>query len=768
MPANHRLTQVTTRLAGALALLIALATPLSYFTLSYQHHDARMQTEADFYAASVSRLINRDPQWWEFQLHHLAVLIERIGEHQKIERRSIIDKNGRVVLHSSDITLANPVMQRSSALLDSGNEVGQLVITRSLQPLIIGTIAAALAGLVIGSMVYMVLIVFPLRALKIALQTLANEKERAQVTLKSIGDAVITTDTNGFIDYLNPVAAMHIDSNRNKRDELTADQILGFRDIAGSGNPINPVDMVLSSNGAQCPSGRTIMTARDGQQIVVGYSAKPIRDSFGNINGVVLTFRDVTKTNELEQKLSFQATHDELTGLINRRAFQRELHYAINSARRDTHHHVLCYIDLDQFKIVNDTSGHGAGDELLRLLAQQLTASLRSEDVLARLGGDEFGLLLKGCPLDKGEEIAQSLLKTIQDFRFLWHSHVFSVGASIGIAAIDAKCSGLAEIMSIADAACYAAKDSGRNRIYVYRNDDSEMSQRRVEMRWVSRLTRAIDESQLRLYYQTILPLKHTAAEDNHKHFEVLVRMIDEQGKLVPPNHFIPAAESYGVMPSIDRWVIANTFTQIAPRYRDKRLRRKDTCCINLSGTSWADETLAGYICEMAARYRVPPRAICFELTETAAINNLVKTEAFISELKETGFRFALDDFGSGVNSFSYLKRLPVDYLKIDGGFVTNIIDDKIDYAMVEAINHVGHIMGIETIAEFVENDEILKVISDIGIDKAQGYGISKPMPFDLSAFDAISKQHKRFKPHSPCSSGPSEQTTVASFTRRS
>ena len=739
MLSSRKLTQVTTRLAGTLVLLVALAAPISYFALSYQYHAARIQTEAGFYAASVSRFINTEPDWWQFQIQQLAVLIMGYGDDEELKLRAILDLNGETIVQSSDQVLSNLVISRSSPLFDSGNIVGHLKVTRSIKPLIPGTIVAGLIGLFIGGMIYLVLIVFPLRALKEALQTLADEKERAEVTLDSIGEAVITTDNNGYVDYLNPIARTLTGWKRKSAYGLTAAEVLRFSDEDSNNSLASPVDEVLAGKSTQAPSGRATMISANGQPIAIEYVAKPIRSSVGEVSGVVLTFRDVTKTNKLEKKLSHQATHDELTGLINRRAFQQELHHAINSARQDNHHHVLCFMDLDQFKIVNDTSGHGAGDELLRLLALELKAALRSEDVLARLGGDEFGLLLKGCPIEKGEEIAQTLLQTIRNFRFHWQNHVFSVGVSIGIVGIDAKCSGLVEIMSIADAACYAAKDSGRNRTYVYRRNDSEMSQRRGEMRWVSRITRAIDESRLRLYYQTILSLNATSSKTTGKHFEILVRMIDEDGKMILPNHFIPAAESYGVMPSIDRWVIAHTFATLAPRYHDKWKRLPDTCCINLSGTSWGDEMLAGYICEMAARYRIPPRVICFELTETAAINNLDKTRKFINELKEIGFRFSLDDFGSGVNSFSHLKRLPVDYLKIDGSFVTHIIDDKIDYAMVEAINHVGHVMGIETIAEFVENDEILQVIRAIGIDKAQGYGISKPIPFSLATLESTS-----------------------------
>ncbi|MBL1432410.1 MAG: histidine kinase [Gammaproteobacteria bacterium] len=737
MPIKRNLTKITAQLAGAVALLVAFGIPVSYFGLAYQHSVSRMQTEAEFYAASVSRLINSNPEWWQFQVQRLAVLIEGTGDDTGLERRSISDLSGGFDLHSNDKPMPGPVMTRSAPLLDSGYRVGTLTASSSLRSILNGSVIAAIAGAITGLMIYLVLIIFPLRALRLTLRTLADEKERAEVTLHSIGDAVITADNNGYVDYLNPSAKKLTGWSQNKDNSLIADELLLFCDINDPDTRINPVETVLSSKNDAPSRGRALMHAKSGKQIAVEYIAEPIRSDGNEFSGVVLTFRDVTKTKEMEQKLSHQATHDELTGLINRRAFQRELLHAINGARHDNQQHVLCYIDLDQFKVVNDTSGHVAGDELLRMLSTELQNAMRRDDTIGRLGGDEFGLLLKGCPLEKGEELAQDLLQTIRAFRFSWHKQVFSIGASIGIVSINADCSSIMEIMSLADAACYAAKDLGRNRTYVYRSDDSEMSQRRGEMRWVSRITRAIDEDQLCLHYQTILSLNGEGTDKNSKHFEILVRMIDDEGKLILPNHFIPAAESYGIMPSIDRWVIENTFALIAPRYQHKKVKPADTCCINLSGTSWADESLSGFICEMAARYRVPPRVICFELTETAAINNLDKTEKFILDLKEIGFRFSLDDFGAGVNSFSYLKRLPIDYLKIDGNFISNITNNKIDYAMVEAINHVGHIMGIETVAEFVENDEILEVIHHIGVDNAQGYGIAKPIPFDLATLEA-------------------------------
>ncbi len=442
----------------------------------------------------------------------------------------------------------------------------------------------------------------------------------------------------------------------------------------------------------------------------------------------MLVFRDVSHARAMAIKLSHQASHDTLTGLLNRHAFESRLQHMLDNTKRENSYHTLCCMDLDQFKIVNDTCGHAAGDELLRQLAVELRTQVRGSDILARLGGDEFGLRLEGCGKDMSLLIVGKLLQTIRDFRFHWQDQTFSIGVSIGLVSVHAECGGLAEIMRGADSACYAAKDGGRNRMYVYHPNDHEVALRRGEMQWVSRITKAIDEDRLQLYYQTIQPI---IPDTQGAHYEILLRMLDEDGNIVSPASFIPAAERYGLMPAIDRWVIENTFIKLGKLYRGESKQLLHTCSINLSGTSWANEDLVGFICEMAGRYRVPARLICFEITETAAITHLSKAIAFIRELKSVGFRFSLDDFGSGVSSFGYLKQLPVDYLKIDGGFVRNMIDDKIDHAMVETINNIGHIMGIKTIAEFVESETILERLTTMGVDNAQGYAIAKPRPLD-------------------------------------
>jgi len=434
---------------------------------------------------------------------------------------------------------------------------------------------------------------------------------------------------------------------------------------------------------------------------------------------------------DMTRKMAYQATHDPLTGLINRAEFERRVEQEIQTATFDNRDHALCYLDLDQFKIINDTCGHLAGDELLKQLSNELRGALRSSDTLARLGGDEFGLLLVGCPLPRAEEIAENLRAVVECLRFDWQKRSFSVGVSIGVVPITVESGTLVDVMSAADTACYLAKDKGRNRIQVYSPDDSELSRHTNEMNWTHRIKQALIEDRFVLFCQEIMPIQ----ADTDSYYEVLVRMLDDKGEIIPPMAFIPAAERYNLMTSIDEWVVKNTFATL----RDHAELAKFKFTINLSGQSISNKTMMSMIIDELDVTGIDAARICFEITETTVVANLTQARNFISILKGLGCQFALDDFGSGVSSFAYLKNLPVDYLKIDGAVVKGIEDDVVSYAMVESINHVGHVMNIGTIAEFVENDMILEKLRVLGVDYGQGYGISKPVPMD-SLFDISTK----------------------------
>ncbi|MGE5026955.1 MAG: EAL domain-containing protein [Betaproteobacteria bacterium] len=550
------------------------------------------------------------------------------------------------------------------------------------------------------------------------------EKERAQVTLCSIGDAVITTDIDGNIEFMNSVAESLTGWSSAEAQRQPLPEVFKIINEHNRRPMENPVDKALRLNRAVDLSNHTILVRRDGVEMSIEDNASPIRDRHGNTIGVVLVFHDITEKQRLTRQLSYQATHDTLTGLYNRQEFERRLAIIIDSASTLDHEHALLYLDLDQFKVINDTCGHAAGDELLRQLTALLQKQVRESDTLARLGGDEFGLLLDNCHQEKAKEIANELLAAIQAFRFIWEDKTYSIAASIGLVMVNKGSGSAATLLSAADTACFAAKDKGRNRIQIFSAEDSELTRRHGEMHWVAKISKAFEKERFRLYYQPIVPLQK--GNEDEQHFEILIRMLDENNQLVPPAAFIPAAERYNLMASVDRWVISHTFNWLVANSH-----RKTCCAINLSGQSLGDENFLGFVTDQIKGSGVEPKKICFEVTETAAIGNLASAQHFIREIKALGCRFSLDDFGSGMSSYAYLKSLPVDFLKIDGGFVKDMVDDPIDYAMVEAINKIGHVMGIQTIAEFVENQAIMDRLHDLGVNFAQGYGIAKPSPLE-------------------------------------
>jgi diguanylate cyclase (GGDEF)-like protein/PAS domain S-box-containing protein len=547
-------------------------------------------------------------------------------------------------------------------------------------------------------------------------------KERAQVTLQSIGDAVITTDSAGRIDYMNPVAESLTGwESREAQSQLIGD-VLTVVDEGTREATECPVTRCLREGQVLGLAEHTVLVNRRGQEIAIQDSAAPIRDRAGNLIGAVMVFHDISKERRLHRALHYQASHDALTGLINRREFENRLTAAVDSVRSEsTSRHALLYLDLDQFKLVNDTCGHPAGDQLLKQITGVLQSRVRVGDTLARLGGDEFGILLQSCTLDQALRIAETLRQAIRDYRFIWQDGVLEVGVSIGIVEITSETPTVANVMSAADVACYAAKDQGRNRVQLYKPDN--VPERHREMHWVSKLTRACEDSRFELFYQPIVPIGANRYE--REQFELMLRLRDESGSLIAPAEFIPAAERYNVMPSIDRWVVRQALDQLV--HRSGTGIKPYTIAVNLSGTSLNDERFLEYlIAELSAR-DLAAGAMCFEITETAAIANLGNVVHFMRELKTRGCHFALDDFGSGLSSFMYLKTLPVDYLKIDGQFIENVTRDPVDRSMVEAIGQVGAAMGISTIAERVESAEVLDELGRLGIGFAQGFYIAAP-----------------------------------------
>ncbi len=590
-------------------------------------------------------------------------------------------------------------------------------------------------------------------------QAFFEEKELAQVTLQSIGDAVIATDSNGCISTLNPVAEQLTGWSTSEAKGLPLASVLRIVDET-TRMPIKNIAEIALYEGRIVDQGNnSLLIAHHNREFAIDHCVAPIHASNGQIIGAVVVFRDVTQVRTQARQLTWQATHDPLTQLVNRREFEYQLEHALHSALGYAQEHVMLYLDLDRFKIVNDTAGHVAGDELLRQVSQLFKSNIRKTDIVARLGGDEFAVLLYNCPPEQGLDVAKLLLQSIQKFRFGWQDKTFSIGVSIGLVVINPKTASTSAVLSAADLACYAAKNKGRNRVQVYRSGDRDLIKQHGETQWVVQINQALEENRLRLYSQPIVHLLNPSAIGTH--CEILLRLQLANGQLVSPMAFIPAAERYNLMQAIDRWVIRTLFSNLSqfftanllvqnPEAESDRIvlpagvpqsnlqssfgKYPSLYSINLSGDSINEEKLIEFIQEQFSIHQIPPQIICFEITETVAISNLSKAASLIWKLKELGCKFALDDFGSGMSSFAYLKSLPVDYIKIDGNFIKNITDNPIDIAMVEAITKIAHVMGIKTIAEYVESQAVMDKIKELGVDYAQGYFLGKPQPCNFTS----------------------------------
>ena len=550
---------------------------------------------------------------------------------------------------------------------------------------------------------------------------------RTVVTQASEGIVLIDAESHSFLE---------VNASFEQLLGYSAAELMALRleDLRVTAHPSLLRDQREQSGGSAAEEWR--YRHRNGSLIDVEVTTTLIEHTGNQVYCMVV--RDITERKlaeaalrESEQRLAWQASHDDLTQLVNRRKFEQCIQQTLRDVQSRGTQNALCYLDLDQFKIINDTCGHAAGDKLLRQITTLLQTQIRPGDVLARLGGDEFGLLLHHYSPSQALEIANLLREQVQNFRFFWENQTFTIGVSIGLVVITAEHT-LSSVLSIADAACYVAKKQGRNRVHFYQENDRELMLHHSEMQWVAQINRALEENRFCLYYQTIAPI-HPGVRGG-EHYEVLLRLSDESGAIIPPDAFLPAAERYGLMHQIDRWVIHRLFTTQAAHYRECWRRSQVTgytplFAINLSGESINDDQFVEFLQHQFELHRVPPQVICFEITETVAITNLSKAIHFIREMKQLGCQFALDDFGSGMSSFGYLKELPIDYLKIDGQFIRDILDNEIHQAMTHAFNQIGHLMQIQTIAEFVENDAILHQLRLMGVDYAQGYGIARPLP---------------------------------------
>lgn len=545
--------------------------------------------------------------------------------------------------------------------------------------------------------------------------------EKLSLAVEHSPNAVLIMDKDGQVEYVNPkFTAITGFSNE---EELGT-----WPDLINSGiNPPGIYDEIwrLVHEGREW-RGELQNRKKNGELYWAQELIAPMSNEQGEVTHFVATQVDITEARRLSEETSYQATHDQLTGLINRHEFDLRLDRVVLAAKHNLSEHALCFLDLDQFKLINDTCGHTAGDEMLRQVGSLLQGNVRSRDTIARLGGDEFGILMEHCSIDQAHKACEQILALLQDFRFHWQDYTFTIGGSIGLTSIDQHTRDANEALRNVDTACYSAKDAGRNRVEVHREDSLRLQQRRGEIQWSTEISEALDDDRFLLYAQPIQPLQDP---QQGMSYEILVRMLRKDGEISPPGAFLPAAERYNSITRIDRWVVSHTLAWLTANAN--HLSQVTSISINLSGLSLSDENMLRFIIDELEQGSVPAEKIKFEITETAAIANLRAATQFIETLAQFGIRFALDDFGSGLSSFAYLKQLQVNALKIDGMFVKDMLTDPLDFEMVKSINEIGHVMGLKTIAEFVETEEVLERLREIGVDYVQGYAIGKAMPID-------------------------------------
>lgn len=573
--------------------------------------------------------------------------------------------------------------------------------------------------------------------MRVMTEELAKQHELLQVTLESIGDAVITTDAAGNTQWLNPVAERMTGWTNEQAIGRPLGQVFHIVNEDTRLKTENPVETCLAQGKAVGLANHTVLISRNNEEYGIEDSAAPIRNRNGEMLGVVLVFHDVTEQRRLSGEVSFQATHDGLTGLVNRSEFESRLTRLLNKSYEDCSEHAILYVDLDQFKIVNDTCGHSIGDEVLKKVSKLLSEVIRARDTLARLGGDEFGVILEHCTDAQAQRVAQNICDKMENFRFMHEEHRFRVGASVGLVAVDNRWTSMETLLQAADKSCYAAKDGGRNRVHRFSDSDLAIRTRHGEMQWTTRIENALDENRFALYLQDLHDLKR---ENSGIHAEVLVRMIDVDGSIVLPGLFFPAAERFHLASRVDRWVLSNALgwltSQSGPAFAEI-----DMLCLNLSGQSIGDRAFHEYATNILteAGHDICKK-ICLEITETSAIVNLTDASLFIEQVKNIGVLVALDDFGAGASSFGYLKNLDVDILKVDGQFIQNIASDPLDEAAVRCFVNVADVVGLKTVAEFVDKPEVLKRIKELGIDYAQGFLIHRPEHIDT--FFENKKEH--------------------------
>jgi diguanylate cyclase (GGDEF)-like protein/PAS domain S-box-containing protein len=666
----------------------------------------------------------------EKKLHNNLMRIVKKGAPAQIEIAQLIEAGQHTVarekLLNEILPLQQSIFMLISKMIELQKKAANDAVSESKKDYLKAVVILGVISLIIG--------IITIRISQRIIQhitfsetVISNQKERAQATLHSIADAVITTNNEGKLEQINSAAEKMLDVDD---EEITGKYLKGYVTIINEFErecSIDPISDSLTKKKVITSSGNEILMTMNGTKFGIEFTASPIYDLEGSLTGSVLVIKDVTHLRILSNELAYHARHDNLTGLLNRRELENRLEQTLKEVRLyENTQACLCFLDLDQFKVINDTCGHTAGDELLKQIADVLTSTTRESDIVARMGGDEFTVILNYCDEQTACKIMERARVELQALNLCWDDKCFNASVSIGIVPITQSSGSVKDLMMVADAACYVAKEEGRNRVHLYSSDDNKTIEKRGEMEWAHRIRHAIEQQRFVMYYQTIkaLPKGNQAL-----HGEILIRLLDEENKPVPPLSFLPAAERYNLMPDIDKYVIRHTLSELN-NFFNYSMIADGLFSINLSAQSLCEEGFLDFVVTQLANFKLRPSNICFEITETAMISNMSNAIHFITMLKEQGCKFALDDFGSGLSSFGYLKNLPVDYLKIDGSFVKEINNDRLDHAMVSSMNNIGHIIGIETIAEFVEDGAIEATLTSIGVDYAQGYGIDKPSPF--------------------------------------